>query len=138
MGKINNLKIWIKRIILLFTSTVIVFFIKPPFKHYTIKDFEKYAKENNIAYEIEKCPRCGAEVADKMDFCYECNIILHTTDKERIQLFDYINEQTNKNLESTIRTEKRNKVIFYILTIAIVYKILGYILKFLSERLINS
>lgn len=131
--QIPQSKVWFKKLSLLLLSTMIVMIISPPIKHYTIKDYEKLAKKNGIEYEVMNCPRCGVEVPNTIEFCYNCNRALFVTDEETLQLYDYINEQINKNVKKMYKSEKYFKIFFYIVKIGIMYFLLKNIFRIANK-----
>lgn len=118
-----NLKIWIKKILLLLMSTVLVLFIKPPVKHYTLKDYDKFTKEHNIEYEIINCPECGTKVPDTLQFCFNCNAVLFNASEETMDILKKINETLRPTPKEQIITISK-KVIIYVIIIYIVYFLL--------------
>lgn len=123
----NTSDIRIKRGWLFLISIVIVLIIIPPVKRYTIKDYEKFAKEYGIDYKVVECPKCGIKIPDTIDFCYGCNETLFDADEELIEIFKQVEEIMEESEKSNIVgniIEMINKVMFYLIIIFIVYMLL--------------
>lgn len=130
----NTSDIRIKRGWLFLISIVIVLIIIPPVKRYTIKDYEKFAKEYGIDYEVVKCPKCGIKIPDTIDFCYNCNEILFDADEKLIEILEQIEKNAEELEKSNVVVniiEMINKVMFYLIMIFIVYILLILLQKVL-------
>lgn len=139
----NYKRIWRERGLLFLISIIIVLIIKPPIKHYTIKDYDKFAKKYGIEYEVINCPRCRAKIPDTIQFCYRCNEILFDADDETIEILNKINENVEKLAKSDPignMIDKINVVLFYLTMIVGVYGLLilfETILKFIQSICTN-
>lgn len=129
-----SLKFFWKKIILLIIFIMIALAIQNPISRYCIiKEYNQYAKENNIKYEFIKCQRCGVKVPDSFQFCYNCNRVLFSNDSKEIKKFDDMNEKISQNVEVMIGVRKYEKTVFYVIIIAIIYKVFKSMLSLLQR-----
>lgn len=129
-----RLKFFGKKIILLIIFIMIALAIQKPISRYRIiKEYNQYAKENNIKYEFIKCPRCGVKVPDSFQFCHNCNRVLFSNDPKVIQKFDDMNEKISQNVEVMIGVRKYEKTVCYVIIIAIIYKVFKSMLILLQK-----
>ena len=128
--KSNKNKIWMKRIVLLILSIIIVLIIKPPIKHYKVN--EKFYQEHGIEYNIVQCPECGRDIADVQQFCYNCGAVLFDASEQEIEIINNIRDSLKPTKSEKIFATCK-KIVGYAILIIIVYFLLnescGVILK---------